>query len=277
MRNNQRRTGRSGRPQPPAPASTSALAYTVPTEFVELPSRGLFYPEDHPLFNQETVEIKFMTAKDEDILSSQALIKKGIVIDRLLESLLVLDIDPESLLIGDKNAIMLAARMSSYGSEYKMSLVCPMCLSKSKETYDLKQYETKDGCFDEGLMSDKGVVYNAQFRSLDLELPVSKVKVSIAPGTGYEEKQYLKSGNEEENTSVTSLLKSFIVKIGESTEYNDICRFIDTMPAFDSKLLRELYFLLVPNIELKNFFMCQMCMLQETMEVPLTAEFFWPR
>ena len=90
MRNNQRRLGPGNSPQPSSPVGAmSDLAFAIPTEFVELPSRGQFYPGDHPLHKKETVEIKFMTAKDEDILSSQALLKNGLAVERLLESLLI--------------------------------------------------------------------------------------------------------------------------------------------------------------------------------------------
>ena len=87
-------------------AAVSGLGFVVPTEFVELPSKGKFYPDEHPLHKQETVEIKYMTAKEEDILASSTLIKKGLVIDRLLDNILVPDIDPTTLLVGDRSAII---------------------------------------------------------------------------------------------------------------------------------------------------------------------------
>ena len=102
-----------------APPALSPLNFVTPTEFVELPSGGQGYPETHPLHEQETIEIKFMTAKDEDILTSQALLKKGIALDRFLENIVVnKNIDTSSLLIGDKNAVLVAARGSGYGFDY---------------------------------------------------------------------------------------------------------------------------------------------------------------
>ena len=127
MRNNQNRLAG---PPGPSPASHHvpvavhpSLSYSVPTEFVELPSKGMFYPEGHPLAGQETIEIKFMTAREEDILASEALIKNGLVLERLLESIMVdSNIDPKSLLIGDRNAIMVAARISAFGQEYETNI-----------------------------------------------------------------------------------------------------------------------------------------------------------
>ena len=91
--------------------------FKLPTEVVELPSKGLIYPEDNPLSSGK-VEMKYMTAKEEDILSNQSYIEKGIVIDKLLQSLIVSDINYNDLIIGDKNAIMVAARILGYGKNY---------------------------------------------------------------------------------------------------------------------------------------------------------------
>ena len=101
MRNNQNRLG-AQQEAAAAQAPVTGLTFEVPTEFVELPSRGKFYSPDHPLHNQKTIEIKLMTTKEEDILSSTALIKEGVMIDRLLESIIVPNIDPKTLLVGDK-------------------------------------------------------------------------------------------------------------------------------------------------------------------------------
>ena len=143
MRNNKNRLGQQSQtPADAAPQSIGALSYTVPTEFVELPSRGVFYPEGHPLSGQDTVEIKYMTAKEEDVLSSQALIKKGVVIERLLENLLVdKTISPKTLVVGDRNAIMVAARISAYGSEYETRITCPVCSTSLPFAFDLKADE----------------------------------------------------------------------------------------------------------------------------------------
>ena len=112
----------------PAPTQqTGQLNFVLPTEFVELPSKGKFYKEGHPLRNQQTVEIKQMTAKEEDILTSQSLLKQGVAIDRFIQSILVQDIDVDSLLVGDKNAILIAARMSGYGDTYETGVTCPAC------------------------------------------------------------------------------------------------------------------------------------------------------
>ena len=95
--------------------------YKFPTEMVDLPSKGYFYADGHPLSSGK-VEVKYMTAKEEDILTSQNLIQQGSVIDKLLESLIVdKSIKLDDMLIGDKNAIMVAARILGYGKDYEFT------------------------------------------------------------------------------------------------------------------------------------------------------------
>ena len=114
-----------------------------PTEVVDLPSKGLLYPEGHPL-SKGTIEMKYMTAKEEDILTSQNLIKKGVVIDQLLKSLIVTKVGLDELLIGDKNAVMLAARILGYGKTYSVDTTCPNCGTVEKDCeYDLTLFEHK--------------------------------------------------------------------------------------------------------------------------------------
>ena len=106
-------------------ATAPAFNWSVPTEFVELPSEGTFYPPGHPLHNERTIEIRFMTAKEEDILTSQSLLRKGIAFDKVLENLIVEKVDLDSLLVGDKNALMIAARALGCGKDYKVTVTDP--------------------------------------------------------------------------------------------------------------------------------------------------------
>jgi hypothetical protein len=251
------------------------MSYVVPTEFVELPSRGAFYPEGHPLHNQKTVEIKFMTAKDEDILASTALIKNGLVIDRLLENLLVPEVDPLTLLIGDKNALMVAARISAYGADYGLNIRCPLCVAENKIDYDLRSVSYLEECFDEALLTDNSVVLNTAWPCYELGLPVAKTQVGFKLFTSEDEKR-LAAKQDEQTAHVTSMLAAVICHVDGNDDQEVIDQFVAAMPAADSRLLRKLYPKLVPNVELKFDFKCEACHLEKTMEVPLTAEFFWP-
>ena len=277
MRNNQKRLRRAPRAEAVTSAqATPSLGFVSPTEFVELPSRGEFYPEDHPLHKQETVEIKFMTAKDEDILSSQALLKKGLAIDRLLESLMVLDVDARTLLLGDRNAMLIAARISGYGSEYNFLSSCKSCFARNEVNYNLSLSDTTGECFNEKFLRKNEIVYDEAMGTLDLTLPVSGVRIGLSPVDGYGEKQLTSENQGNENSIITSVLSSFIVKVNDETDFDSVMNFIEAMPAKDSKFIRNLYPKLVPNVKMSHSYLCSECGTLNEQEVPLTAAFFWP-
>ncbi len=138
MSRNQDRLGGVQQQDTSPPQQTGGFSFVVPTEFVELPSQGRFYAQGHPLHGKENVEIKQMTAKEEDILTSRSLLKKGVALDRLIQSLIVdKSIDPSTLLVGDRNAIIVAARVSGYGNDYSTNITCPACETKQTYTFDL--------------------------------------------------------------------------------------------------------------------------------------------
>ena len=162
MRNNEKRLGLAPNTPPDAAhnvaAATTPLAFVVPTEFVELPSQGKFYPQGHPLCGEDTIEIKFMTAKDEDILTSTTLIKKGLVLDRLIDNLLIdKRIKSNSLLTGDRNAIIVAARRSAYGSDYEITVSCPDCEESSLHSYDLGDVKHVCCGFDQEFLNEENI------------------------------------------------------------------------------------------------------------------------
>tara|TARA_A100001515_G_scaffold24044_2_gene18534 strand:- start:7725 stop:8549 length:825 start_codon:yes stop_codon:yes gene_type:complete len=274
MRNNQNRFAAPG-PNPAAPPPTG-LSYEVPTEFVELPSKGRFYHFDHPLHMQETIEIKYMTAKEEDILSSVALHKQGLAIERLLENLIVdPNIDSKSLTISDRNAIMIAARASSYGNAYEVSITCNSCGEKQDYKFDLKKKRINLLCFDENYLNDCGVEYDSKNLCYIVTLPKSKKRVAIKVMTGLDEIRV--GSNDLETNLVTALLSKFIISFDGNEDSNFIKHSINSMLAWDSRYLRNLLPQLSPSIELTQDFTCKHCNATEEMEVPLTAEFFWPR
>ena len=118
-RNNDERIGaRQGASTAPV-GSSDVFSFSTPTEFVDLPTGGKYYPEDHPRHGKDQDEIRFMTAKDEDILSSRTLLKKGLAVDRFLQNIIVnKSIRVEDLFIGDKNAVLVAARVTGFGATY---------------------------------------------------------------------------------------------------------------------------------------------------------------
>ena len=289
MRNNEKRLGESqgqSLPEDAAAATQAAsqpppqgLAYVVPTEFVELPSQGKFYPADHPLHNKEVVEIKYMTAKEEDILTSQSLIKRGLAIERLIANILVdKKIKTETLLAGDRSAILVAARISGYGRIYETSVSCPSCATTSKHVFDLEESQPQRNCFDEEYLSDKEVEFANGF--FFIALPKSKVRVGLRLLTGKDEMRLMsikkkKKANDVDSV-ITDQLSNIIVSVNEDHDSWNIRRFVDTMPISDSKYIRNLYKQLVPSLDLTQAFSCMSCGHIEDMEVPFNTEFFWP-
>tara|TARA_B100000287_G_scaffold435112_1_gene501877 strand:- start:4899 stop:5741 length:843 start_codon:yes stop_codon:yes gene_type:complete len=280
MRNNQRRLsgpGQNATPTPKAPVSSASLSYQVPTEFVDLPSRGAFYPEGHPLHGQSSVEIRYMTAKEEDILASTALIKNKLVLDRLFESLLVTEVDPSTLFIGDRSAIMLAARISGYGNIYETKITCPNCGTKNDLLFDLEKATINQNCFDETFMEENSVNIDYSTNLLVVRPPVTNLKIGLRLLDSHAEREFSKLSSENDERRITTALSAFIESVDGSYDRKEVEQFIDNMPAKDSRYLRNIYAKLVPSVELKEDFTCKRCFHQKEMEVPLSAEFFWPR
>jgi hypothetical protein len=256
---------------------SGAFSFVVPTEFVELPSAGRFYPQGHPLHNQSTIEIKQMTAKEEDLLTSRALLKKGIALDRLLASIIVNKaVRPEHLLVGDRNAILIATRISGYGPNYETKIVCPSCGENQEYSFNLDDIGNYDGTdlLDEEA-TDNG---NGTFTAL---MPKTKVEVTFRLLNGSDEKNLLtqsesarKSKRNENN--VTRQLKQMIVAVNGDTSQQSINYFSENMPSMDARHLRYVYTIASPNVDMSQNFECNSCGYEQELEVPLTADFFWP-
>ena len=156
--------------------------YKFPSEVIDLPSGGKVYPEDSPLRSGK-LEIKYMTAKEEDILTSQNLIKKGVVIDMVLNSLIVTKgVTCDDLILGDKNAVMVAARILAYGPDYKAEWTNPQTNEKSMVEFDLSECPFKE--------LPKNIDYtNNRF---NFKLPASEQTVTFKLLTGWDDDQVTK-------------------------------------------------------------------------------------
>lgn len=256
------------------------LAFAAPTLFVELPSKGKFYKQGSALSGKETLEIKFMTAKEEDILTSKALIKKGIVLDRLMESVLVdKNIDPAELLIGDRNAILVDARISGFGTKYVTNVTCPACNTTAKFSFLLDENKkVYDGTVPEHL-TDKVKYLGGKLYSI--KLPQTDVDIHIRLMNGNDEKSIVQISEANKNSIVdssnTQQLKLLIESAEGETDKKLISQFVDVMPLRDSKFLKETYKKLTPNIDLTQQYSCKACEFSADMEVPFNMEFFWTK
>ena len=147
-----------------------------PSEMIDLPSEGRLYPKGHPCSDGK-IEIKYMTAKEEDILTSQNLISKGVVIDRLLDSLILTSgVKTDDMILGDKNAIMVAARILAYGPEYECQVTNPNNGETINHTFNLADCPFKK--------LPKDITENL----FEITLPISKKKIKFSLLTGKEER-----------------------------------------------------------------------------------------
>ena len=287
MRNNEDRLGVKHPSEPPLPDTVEnnssnseaqpALQFVTPTEFVELPTKGKFYPEGHPLQGQEVIEIKHMTAKDEDILTSRSLLKKGVAVDRFLQNVIIdKRIRVEDLYVGDKNAIIVASRANGYGNEYSTRVTCPVCASANDYSFDLSEAKIKSA--DDADQQHKHVGGD-QFL---VALPKMNVEVTIRLLTGKDEKRLLQiqeraRKNKLPETTLTTQLKMYVMAVNGNFDPLTVGALIQNMPASDSRYLREAYKSIVPDIDLTQWYTCDVCGNEEEMEVPFTTDFFWPK
>jgi hypothetical protein len=260
-----------------AASEGSGFSFVVPTEIIELPSKGRYYPEGHVLHGEDNIEIRQMTAKEEDMLTSKTLLKKGIALDRVISSLIVdKRINPDSLLVGDRNALVIAARVTGYGSEYITQVTCPSCEEKQDYKFDLNAVNIYEG----GRLEDLEVTTNED-GTFDVVLPRIKVRVTFKLLTGRDEKSVI-SGIESDRKrkmherNVTRQLVNIIAGVNGDSSQEAINYLVQNIPSSDSRHLRLAYKLVAPNIDLTQHFECIECDFEQDMEVPLTADFFWP-
>jgi hypothetical protein len=237
-----------------------------PTEMVELPSKGLLYPENHPLASGK-IEMKYMTAKEEDILTNRAYIEKGIVIDKLLQSLIVTKFEFNDLLLVDKNAIMIAARVLGYGKDYEFMYKGDKCV------VDLSILEPNK--VDESLWA-KGK------NEFSYTLPTTGHILTFKLLSHGDEKKIndeikgLQKINKDSNPELTTRLKHIITSIDGNTESKTIRQFVDNMLlARDARSLREYIRSVTPEIEIK-FDYDGPNGVEEGANVPVNLNFFWP-
>ena len=237
--------------------------FKFPTEVIELPSKGIVYPKDHPLSSGK-IEIKYMTAREEDILSNQSYISKGIVLDKLLNSLIVTEgVKIDDLIVGDKNAVFIVSRILGYGKNYDVQI-------KGQDyQIDLTELDNRD--FD-----IKGLEQGQNEFSYKIETTGTVLTYKIL--TGKDEKAIdrelagLKKINKESNPSLTTRLKHMITSVDGKDEKKDIREFVDNyLLARDSRAFREHVKNTQPDVNMEYVLESG-----EEVTVPIGLNFFWP-
>ena len=266
--------------------STQAIVKesNFPTEIIELPSQGLPYAEDNPLSSGK-VEMKYMTAKEEDILTTQSYITQGIVLDKLFKALIISNgegkqVKYNDLLVGDKNAIMIAARVLGYGKEYTMNIPDPWNNEEPQECMiDLTTLPDKE--------LHESVVKNPNDSIFEFELPASRKIITFKLMTHGTErkveyaikdiKKKQKRLKDETDRTMSTRLKYMIISIDGDTSEKGIAEFVDTqMLALDSRAFRKHILAITPDVDLSYTFVSNETGDEQEMEIPIEVSFFWP-
>jgi len=243
----------------------------LPTEVISLPSKGLLYPKESPLSKGE-IEMSYMTAKHEDILTNTNFIRQGTVIDKLLQALIVTPFDYDDLLIGDKNAVLIAARILGYGQEYTFK-------------YTNERGQEVEQTVDLGTLNEKPVdetLFKGGINEFTFTLPKSANVVTFKLLTHGDEKKIdgeikgLQKINPLSTTDVTTRLKHIITSINGDRDIKSVRDFVDKfLLAPDARALREYYTKIQPDIDMK-FIPNDESYTGEGITIPIGLSFFWP-
>ncbi len=250
--------------------------HKFPTEIIDLPSQGKVYSQDNPL-SKGSIEIKYMTAREEDILASQNLIRKGVVLDKLFESVIVdKDVNIDDIIIGDKNAILLATRILGYGADYKVEVTDPFTLEQQKVTVDLSKVQTKE--IDFNLLNSEN--------KYEFELPTAKKKVVLKLLSHKDEKdinaevqalQRLSKDQDKISSDLSTRLRYLIVEVDGKTDRGYINNYVrNELLARDSRAIRNYIQEITPDVDLRFDFTSNLTGESEALDIPMGAGFFYP-
>jgi hypothetical protein len=243
--------------------------YDFPTEVLDLPSQGLVYPKENPLSSGQ-VRIKLMTAKEEDILSSSNLIKKGLAIDTLFESILLDGVNPNDIIVGDKNAILLATRLLGYGPDYSFTFYSSKAGDSIESSVDLSKVQTKE--MDFSMFKNKN-----EFEYTTL----SGTKITFKIITHGDEKLIdkdiaaLQKINKDVSSDISTRLRHQILSVDGKNDLATINKFVNGMLAREARAFREYVKSITPDMNMKFEYTHED---GEVEEAPITmgVSFFWP-
>lgn len=247
-------------------------SFPFPTEVIMLPSKGLVYSETNPLSKGE-VTVKLMTAKEEDILTSTSLIKKGIQLDKLLEAIVVEPgVNVNDLIIGDKNAILVSSRILAFGPEYKITMNDPEDNQPTDVSIDLSKIKVKE--IDETILN--------RSNEYEFELPISKKVVKFKILTHGDEilinkdieasQKTLKQANE-----ITTRWRRIITEVDNNRDFGYISNFVSNqLLAGDSKELRKYMAKITPDLDLTFEYTSPVTGDTEALKIPFGISFFYP-
>ena len=237
-----------------------------PSEEVTLPSKGLLYSKDS-LLSKGVIKMKYMTAREEDILTNQNLIANGTVIDKLLQSLILTDFNYNDLLVGDKNAVLIAARVLGYGAEYQFNY--------RDETLEVDLSKLEDKVLDESLVKEGK-------NEFIFKLPIAKKEITFKLLTHGDEQKIqkelngLRKINKEASNDLTTRMKHTIIAVDGNTEVSFIRDFVDNhFLARDAREFRKYIRKIQPDVDLSYTHEDRRGN-SINIDIPVGINFFWP-
>jgi hypothetical protein len=267
-------TNKSRKSASPPHQLQNILSFPTTTEFVDLPSEGEFYPPDHPLYEKKQIEMKVMTTKEEDILLNANYIKNGVVIDKLLSSLIMdKSIKINDLLIGDKNALVFAARSSGLGNIYTAKATCGECGESTDTEHDLSEMGKKEPKEVDWIDKTENGTFvvtlpKSEFK-VEFKLLLGKEEIAIDNTIAKRKKRRLPVNN------LIIRMQKIIVSINEVTDHHQIVSCLESMPIMDSRRIRLAYEHVLPDVNTSFNYVCPFCDAEQEVGLPLSADFFW--
>lgn len=271
------------RPGTPGPKQFSksepnpfGISFVVPTNVVTIPSRGEFYDENSTMFNRENVEIRQMTAKEEEILSNADFIKDGTMLDRLIDSILVdRSINIDDMYVSDKNGIIIEARKNSYGPEYVVKDFCTACNTEQNFAFDLNKAKISEK------LEIEGVTFNDITKTYDFTLPSSKISVRTKVLNPKEEEYLVEQKQRAQKLNIKSsdtlnFLRAVVVEANGVQDQIMLNKLFEVLPVLDIRMIKKVSNMAIPILETIQEVTCGGCGHVTEREVPFSLGFFWP-
>ena len=257
------------------------LSFVVPTEIVTLPSGGHLYPENSALKGLKEVEVKSMTAAEEDIMINDSFIQKGVVFDRLIDSIMITPgIKSEELQDCDKLAILMSARKTGYGDAISFSVSCGACnhdydidasLTQMLERSEENPYEPRSG---EGweYLEDSNT-YSFNITSVDIDANIKLLTRSEVKDLMASREQKKRLGLPFNET--IEFLRAVLVSANGITDRTSLNKLAEILPASAARRIRYVHNVNLPKIDTSQEVTCPACGQEETKEVPFSLGWFW--
>lgn len=252
-----------------AKGNVSKISENYEYELISLPSRGWGYPQGSPL-SEGTIKLKIPTGRDEALLSSQNLIKKGVMIDQFLKALIDNEVDYDDILIGDKNYITFAARRMAFGNDYKVTIECSKCGTEQTIDIDLSKIPIKQTPQLFEMVKDRTV--------FQFVLPNSKKKVFFYLNNTGLQREMEKRIKAMKRPDLEILIRTAVLieSIDGATDFKQIFQILGDVPSKDTLALRNYIKKISPDIEIKQIHECKNCYREQEVSIPITVQFFWP-